>query len=122
LSKEFQSKHGRWLTAGPEEALKRVLVPRVPPWCETHHLTMTTILWSAGVIAFSSLATGDIRWLWGASACIALQYVTDLLDGAVGRARDTGLILWGYYMDHLLDFVFLCSIVVGYSLLLAPSW
>jgi len=80
MSKEFQGKHGRWLTAGPEEALKRVLVPRVPSWCETHHLTLTTLLWSAGVVGFSALAAGDVRWLWGASVCIALQYVTDLLD------------------------------------------
>lgn len=122
MSKEFQSKHGRWLTLDAEEALKRVLVPRVPRWCETHHLTMTTLLWSAGVIAFSSLAACDLRWLWGASTCIALQYVTDLLDGAVGRERDTGLVLWGYYMDHLLDYLFLCSILIGYSLLLPEGF
>ena len=56
------------------------------------------------------------------SACIFLQYVTDMLDGAVGRLRHTGLIKWGFYMDHFLDYIFLCSVVVGYSFLLPLSY
>ena len=40
------------------------------------------------------------------------------MDGAVGRYRDTGLVKWGFYMDHFLDFMFLSSVVVGYSLAL----
>ena len=32
---------------------------------------------------------------------------TDSFDGALGRRRDTGIPKWGYYMDHLLDFVFM---------------
>ena len=47
-----------------------------------------------------------------------MQYLSDVLDGAVGRYRDTGLIKWGFYMDHFLDFLFLSSVVVGYSLAL----
>jgi hypothetical protein len=47
-----------------------------------------------------------------------LQYLSDVLDGAVGRYRDTGLVKWGFYMDHFLDFIFLSSVVVGYSLAL----
>lgn len=42
------------------------------------------------------------------------QYLTDLFDGAVGRMRNTGLIKWGYYMDHFLDYVFLCSLLIAY--------
>jgi hypothetical protein len=36
------------------------------------------------------------------------QWFTDCLDGALGRYRDTGIPKWGYYMDHFLDFVFMC--------------
>ena len=63
--------------------------------------------------------------MWLVSGFIALQYLSDVLDGAVGRHRDTGLVKWGFYMDHFLDFVFLASIIVGYSLALphiAPYW
>ncbi len=51
-----------------------------------------------------------------------MQYITDMLDGAVGRMRNTGLIKWGFYMDHFLDYVFLSSIIIGYSFLLPQSY
>ncbi|MFC1452445.1 YiiX/YebB-like N1pC/P60 family cysteine hydrolase, partial [Verrucomicrobiota bacterium] len=53
---------------------------------------------------------------------IAMQYLTDLLDGAIGRQRNTGLVKWGYYMDHFLDYIFLCSILIGYALLLPDAF
>jgi phosphatidylglycerophosphate synthase len=59
-----------------------------------------------------------LRWLWGVSAMIALQYVTDHYDGKVGKYRGTGLVRWGYYMDHLLDYFFLCSVIIGYAFIL----
>ena len=50
-----------------------------------------------------------------------MQYLTDAVDGKIGKARKTMLVAWGYYMDHLLDYVFLCSILLGYTLLLPSS-
>lgn len=96
-------------------------VPKVPAWVQTErmqHLTLASFPISALIILFSFLAKENIQWLWGAVAMIALQWLTDSLDGAVGRARKTGLIRWGYYMDHLLDYFFLASVLVGYMLLL----
>lgn len=52
------------------------------------------------------------------SLMIMLQWVTDHYDGKVGKYRNTGLVRWGYYMDHLLDYFFLCSVIVGYSFIL----
>lgn len=49
---------------------------------------------------------------------IFAQWLTDSFDGAIGRYRKFGLIRWGYYMDHFLDYIFLCSILIGYSLIL----
>jgi phosphatidylglycerophosphate synthase len=49
---------------------------------------------------------------------IFFQYVTDHYDGKVGKYRNTGLVRWGYYMDHLLDYVFLCSVIIGYAFIL----
>ena len=51
---------------------------------------------------------------------VVAQYLSDLFDGAVGRHRNTGLIKWGYYMDHFLDYVFQSSIVIAY-MLIAPG-
>lgn len=90
--------------------------PRVPKFIETYHLTLLTLPISLGIVGFSYLAQFDLHWLWAVSALIALQWLTDSLDGSVGRLRNTGLVKWGFYMDHLLDYIFLCSIIVGYAM------
>lgn len=102
----------------PETAFKNFLVPMVPNFIETNHLTLTTIFWCFVIIISSFLARYNIQWLWLTSFMIFMQYVTDLLDGEIGRRRNTGLIKWGFYMDHFLDYIFLLSILIGYSMLL----
>jgi phosphatidylglycerophosphate synthase len=111
-------KVGRWLLASWERRFVAANLHRVPAWLETHHLTLLTVPWCVAVLAAGWLAASvDLRWLTLASVAIGLQYLTDLFDGAVGRARDTGLVKWGYFMDHLLDFAFLCSLVIAYGFL-----
>ncbi|MHC4068087.1 MAG: CDP-alcohol phosphatidyltransferase family protein [Planctomycetota bacterium] len=115
-------KFGASILHRAETGMKEWMVPKVPKCVETYHLTLTTVLWSLLIIVFSFLAKYNINWLWLVSLMIFLQYITDLLDGAVGRARDTGLIKWGFYMDHFLDYIFLCSILIGYSLILPDHY
>ncbi len=100
-----------------EKRLVERYVSKIPAGIETYHLTMTTVIWSGLIVLFGYLTQYNIHWLWGTSVMILAQYITDLFDGAVGRYRNTGLIRWGYYMDHFLDYIFLCSILVGYSFL-----
>ncbi|MDO8617830.1 MAG: hypothetical protein Q7N87_03035 [Candidatus Uhrbacteria bacterium] len=97
-------------------------VPKIPHGIETYHLTLTTIPICIFILLFSYLAKNDLRWLWGVSVMILAQYITDSLDGSLGRYRQTGLIKWGYYMDHFLDYIFLCSILTGYSLMLPDAF
>jgi phosphatidylglycerophosphate synthase len=101
-----------------ERRLAPIVIPRIPLWLETHHLTMLTLLWSFGILFFSFLAAKNMRWLWLVSVMIFMQWVTDHYDGKIGKHRNTGLVRWGYYMDHLLDYVFLCSVVIGYAFIL----
>lgn len=101
-----------------ERRLAVRVLPRIPSWLQTYHLTMMTLIWSFMILVFSYLAARDLRWLWMVSAMIFLQYVTDHYDGKIGKYRNTGLVRWGYYMDHLLDYVFLCSIIIGYAFIL----
>ena len=101
-----------------ERRLAPVVLPRIPNWLETYHLTMLTLFWSGMILLFSYWAAKDLRWLWGVSAMVFMQYVTDHYDGKVGKYRGTGLVRWGYYMDHLLDYFFLCSIIIGYAFIL----
>ncbi len=101
-----------------ERRIAPIVLSRIPAWLETHHLTMLTLVWSALILLFSYFAASDIRWLWLVSAMIFLQYVTDHYDGKIGKYRNTGLVRWGYYMDHLLDYFFLCSVIIGYAFIL----
>jgi phosphatidylglycerophosphate synthase len=110
-------KVGKSVLSNAENKLKYWLVPKVPEYIETYHLTMMTVVWSIGNVVLSFFVKNNHFVLWFVSLMILLQYLTDLLDGEVGRQRDTGLIKWGFYMDHFLDFIFLCSLVfVGYMI------
>lgn len=110
-------KVGKSLLSRPENWLKQQLIPYIPRVVETYHLTLATIVWSVINIITAFFAAGNLALLWVVSLMIVLQYLTDLLDGELGRQRGTGLIKWGFYMDHFLDYLFLCSLVfVGYMI------
>jgi phosphatidylglycerophosphate synthase len=104
-----------------ERRMARRVVPHIPAWLGTQHLTLLTLAWCAGLVLFGYMARGDLRWLWASSVMIFLQYVTDFFDGKVGKYRDTGLVKWGFYMDHLLDFVFLCAVLGAYAFVLPAA-
>ena len=101
-----------------ERRMAPIVLPRIPGWIQTHHLTMLTLLWSFLILGFSYLAASNIRWLWLVSLMICFQYLTDYYDGKIGKYRNTGLVRWGYYMDHLLDYFFLSSVIIGYAFIL----
>ena len=117
------AKAGESILGALEKKFVARWVNRVPFWLETHHLTLLTIPWTGLVIAsaWQVRESGDIRWFWGVSLAIVLQYLTDLFDGAVGRTRNTGLVKWGFYMDHFLDFVFQCGLIIGYAIIAPPQ-
>jgi phosphatidylglycerophosphate synthase len=101
-----------------ERRLTNFVLPRIPRWLETYHLTLLTPLWAIGIALFGYLAAGNLRWLWMTNLMLVLHYFTDHFDGKLGKYRNTGLRKWGFYMDHLFDYGFLCSILIGYSFLI----
>jgi phosphatidylglycerophosphate synthase len=103
-----------------ERRMGQFVLPRLPRWLETYHLTLLTPVWSALIVAFSYLAARDLRWLWMVNLMIVFHYFTDHFDGKLGKYRDTGLCKWGFYLDHLFDYGFLSSILIGYALILPP--
>ncbi len=98
-----------------EKKFVRLLLPFLAPFFETYQLTWLSLLWSILVLVFSYFARSNIYWLLVVSLVIFLQYLSDLFDGAIGRRKRTGLLKWGYYMDHLFDYLFLCALIIGYS-------
>ncbi len=97
-------------------------IPLVPSWVRSHHLTLLTLAWSALVVVLAVAAQHWSWLLWLSSLVIVLQYVTDAIDGKVGRLRNEGLVRWGYYVDHFLDYVFLSAILFGYTVLVPPQY
>lgn len=79
-SKHDQSYLGRW-----EKSLLNFLLPYVPVWLQTYHLTLMTVGWSGLAVLSGYLAniTGNNHWLWLLFAVLILQYLSDLLDGSV---------------------------------------
>ncbi|MBI2995083.1 MAG: CDP-alcohol phosphatidyltransferase family protein [Candidatus Melainabacteria bacterium] len=113
----FSEKHGESLLRSYELKYLTPLVSLIPKWIKSYHLTLLSILWSLLIVLFSYFARENIKWLWLVSLTIFFQYLSDYFDGSVGRYRNDGLAKWGYYMDHLLDYIFLASIFLGYFMI-----
>src|SRR3989339_532554 len=116
-------KVGASILAKPEKAFINWAIPKIPSWTNSRMLTLMTLVWSAGIILTGYLASVEsFGVLWIISVCIFLQWLTDSLDGSLGRHRNEGWVKWGYYMDHFLDYIFLCSILIAYSLILPDNF
>ncbi len=115
-------KHGQSVLGPLERRFIDWAIPKIPKPILSHHLTMLTLFWSIGTVLFGWLADRNLAWMHGMSAMVFLQWLTDSLDGSLGKYRKQGLVKWGFYMDHLLDFVFAGSIVIGYSFLVDADW
>ncbi len=113
-------KHGQSILGPLERRFIDWAVPKLPRWMKSWQLTLTTILWSVGMVGFGRLAADDRIWLWAMSAMVFGQWLTDSFDGTLGRTRGEGLVKWGYFMDHFLDTLFAGSVVIAYSFL-APG-
>src|SRR3989338_8309450 len=90
-------------------------VPKIPKILETNRLTYLSLVWTFCILLFGYLGRNNIQWFWLVSLMTIFHYITDIFDGAVGRYRETGLIRWGYFMDHMLDFIYLNSIFISYA-------
>lgn len=105
----------------PERKIIDWMVPKIPNRIRTYHLTLMTVPISICIIIFSYFAKDNNNWLWLVSLMIFAQWLTDSLDGSLGKYQGEGLIRWGYYMDHFLDYIFLCAILIGYSFILPDN-
>lgn len=111
-------KVGGSLLSPYQESFKAYMLPRIPDSVKSYHLTLVTLPMAALAVLSGYLAQFNIEWLGLLSLAIIIQELTDMLDGALGRYRDAGLAKWGYYMDHFFDYIFLCSVLIGYSFLI----
>lgn len=114
-------KTGKSLLHAPERRFIDWAVPKLPRWMRSWQLTLVTIGWSTGMVVFGWLAAENRNWLLAMSVMVFGQWLTDSLDGTLGRTRGEGLVKWGYFMDHFLDTLFAGSVVIGYWFLAPDS-
>jgi phosphatidylglycerophosphate synthase len=93
--------------------LKDQLARRIPLFFSSRKLTFLSLV--AAFLAFLSyyFAKYQLWFIWLASLFILAQWVTDTLDGEVGRYRKEGFVKWGLYVDHFFDYIFFTSVVFG---------
>lgn len=83
------------------------LLKHIPPFLSTRVLTTMTLV-EVLVVLFVAYFLPS----YTAHALIFTvlgHYITDALDGAVGRYRKEGYVLWGYYVDHCFDTLYECG-------------
>src|SRR5882762_10377033 len=81
-----------------ERRLGRFVLPRMPLWLETYHLTLLTPVWSILIVVFGYFAARDLRWLWMVNLMIAFHYLpiisTASWASSATRACASGAFTW----------------------------
>ena len=92
-------------TAPLERRALAWLALRLPAWVHSDHLTLLgfVAMFLAGVSY--ALARWDGVGLILATACLALNWFGDSLDGTVARLRNRQRPRYGFYVDHVTDTV-----------------
>ncbi len=124
MANEFagDQKKGQSILGPYERTFIDFVIPKIPKPILSHHLTAVTAFWSAGCVLFGWLAQNNLHWLHGMSVMVFGQWLTDSLDGSLGKYRKQGLVKWGFFADHLLDLIFAGSVVIAYSFLVQARW
>lgn len=79
------------------------LAQRMPAWLNSDHLTALGLFAMLGA-GLSYWAARWSRWgLVGATACLALNWLGDSLDGTLARVRQCQRPRYGFYVDHVCD-------------------
>ncbi len=92
-------------------------VKYVPKWIETYHLTGLTYIWAVLILLGGAFSRYSVYTVWISLLALVGHIITDAFDGALGRYRKTGLVRWGYYMDHFGDYLLSCSIIISFRLI-----
>lgn len=100
------------LVTGAERKALRWLAARMPAWVNSDHLTLLGFVAQFFVGVCYALSARDNRWLLVGTACLALNWFGDSLDGTLARYRNRQRPRYGFYVDHIIDSfgaVFLCG-------------
>ncbi len=91
------------LTAAAEKRALVWMAQRAPAWLNSDHLTILGFV-AQFLTGLSYALSAWNRWLLlAATACIALNWLGDSLDGTLARVRNRQRPRYGFYVDHVID-------------------
>ena len=77
------------------------VLKHMPAWINSRHLTCMTLVEIAFLLYASYVQPEDGPFFLAFT--MMSHYITDALDGGLGRYRKEGYVLWGFYADHAFD-------------------
>ena len=105
-----------FLLADRERRLLRAMASRMPASVRSNHLSGLGVVAAVGAGVAYALSSLDVRWLFGASLMLAVNWFGDSLDGTLARVRGAERPRYGYYLDHVIDGFSTAVIGVGIGL------
>jgi len=90
-------------TAAPEKRVLLWLAERMPTGIGPDHLTVLGLASQMGAGVGYALAGRNRYALLGVTACLALNWLGDSLDGTLARVRRCQRPRYGFYVDHIVD-------------------
>jgi phosphatidylglycerophosphate synthase len=90
-----------WLAAYEKRALLW-LAARTPQWIGPDHLTALGLFAQIGAGVCYAFSSHNYALL-GVTACVALNWLGDSLDGTLARVRQQLRPRYGFYVDHMVD-------------------
>jgi archaetidylinositol phosphate synthase len=104
---EMQRVQESWV-AGMEKHALLWLAARTPRWIGPDHLTVLGLAAQIGAgVCYTLAGLNKYDWskyaLLGVTACLALNWLGDSLDGTLARVRRRLRPRYGFYVDHMVD-------------------
>ena len=87
--------------------------PMVSKYIDSKKLTMISLLWCALIILLGFFARDNTLFLIGIIIVIILHQLTDSLYKEVGSYNNEEFLRWGFFMNNLLDIVFIFSLFIA---------
>ena len=115
VDREVVRLHESVLAAAEKRLLVR-MATQLPAWVNSDHLTALGAAGMLGAGACYWLASREPLMLFGAVACLAINWFGDSLDGTVARVRDCQRPRYGFYVDHVLDTLGILFLLGGLGL------
>lgn len=107
--------HRSFLAAAEKRALIWI-AGRMPSWVNSDHLTILGFAAQVAAGICYAFAAWDRRMLLAATACLALNWFGDSLDGTLARVRQKQRPRYGFYVDHVIDSVGAVALMSGLAL------